>query len=738
MANTFQEVFIDCKRNIQIPLLQRDYVQGGRESVIVPFLEQLVSAILNEDSTVNLNYIYGYEGEDGFIPIDGQQRLITLWLLHLYIYSQRSLVFPVDLKFESREFADAFSKKLKERLPDFLKLNEVKLKDCIVDSPWFVAGWLYDATVVNMLETLNRIHVVLGGTVPTDINTQNISFDFLNMKDVGLDDDVYVKMNGRGRPLSYFENLKSWMDEQVKTLFGEDNQFSRDWRTKMDNDWTELFWNNRNKQEHPEEIDDEQLRFFYSMLLLYWKQNDSGFCSNESDETKRKVIKSLQECKELISLYQINKFALFNREVFRFISESLEVLREISLYVNKLDNRITKILGFDSSGTTLLYKIALKEATYEKTLPLLYAITKTPVVYRNEDAFFRWMRLWSNLIINSDIRNDDIKKACATIDFVSESIVGDNLYNVISALIWKNGIGFDKEQFNEERAKAKQIIDGGARTDGESWEETIINAESHAFFKGAIRFLFTGADNNEDWDSFVPKAENIKKLIPEKKEERHTIKLLTPYISKQALCEIYFDKWVSNNDEDLRSILLYNKAVPFLHDFLLQNKITETISDLHQDIMDLCEMAYGGRGYLQTGWGDESKYIWTEYVRRQGYYSWYSYVVGSESFMRLSEIIDKSESFTILEDQRNRRIGKHIQGLYIHFKFKYQDHFFTLFGNNTICLMANNWEEKVPNPEDPNGFYFSIQDIKTEEQLINQVKEMLVYYKKKSDSLTQF
>ena len=106
--------------------------------------------------------------------------------------------------------------------------------------------------------------------------------------------------------------------------------------------------------------------------------------------------------------------------------------------------------------------------------------------------------------------------------------------------------------------------------------------------------------------------------------------------------------------------------------------------------------------------------------------------------MRLSEIIDKSESFTILEDQRNRRIGKHIQGLYIHFKFKYQDHFFTLFGNNTICLMANNWEEKVPNPEDPNGFYFSIQDIKTEEQLINQVKEMLVYYKKKSDSLTQF
>ena len=39
----------------------------------------------------------------------------------------------------------------------------------------------------------------------------------------------------------------------------------------MDDKWAALFWSNRNKkQEHPEEVDDEQLRFFYSALLLYW------------------------------------------------------------------------------------------------------------------------------------------------------------------------------------------------------------------------------------------------------------------------------------------------------------------------------------------------------------------------------------------------------------------------------------------------------------------------------------
>ena len=38
----------------------------------------------------------------------------------------------------------------------------------------------------------------------------------------------------------------------------------------MDNAWTDMFWQNRNlEQEHPEEIDDEQLFYFYNLLILY-------------------------------------------------------------------------------------------------------------------------------------------------------------------------------------------------------------------------------------------------------------------------------------------------------------------------------------------------------------------------------------------------------------------------------------------------------------------------------------
>ena len=55
-------------KTILIPLLQRDYVQGGREDVISPFIDSLL------EKDTDLNYIYGYEEDGCFVPIDGQQR----------------------------------------------------------------------------------------------------------------------------------------------------------------------------------------------------------------------------------------------------------------------------------------------------------------------------------------------------------------------------------------------------------------------------------------------------------------------------------------------------------------------------------------------------------------------------------------------------------------------------------------------------------------------------------------
>ena len=153
--STFKEYFIDNQKHILIPALQRDYVQGGRDYIIDAFLNQLLAALKGEIQ-IDLNYLYGsMEKDKGFVPIDGQQRLITLWLLHLYIFTKNGQNFPVELEFASREFANEFSAKLKANLKNYIKSKDL-VKD-IIDSPWFVIGWQYDRTVANMLKTLDYI-----------------------------------------------------------------------------------------------------------------------------------------------------------------------------------------------------------------------------------------------------------------------------------------------------------------------------------------------------------------------------------------------------------------------------------------------------------------------------------------------------------------------------------------------------------------------------------------------------
>lgn len=81
---------------IEIPIIQRDYAQGRKDQDVLrnKFVDYLLSA-LKEHTAIELDFVYGEErhdiAKDGktkvmtFIPIDGQQRLTTLWLLHWFL-----------------------------------------------------------------------------------------------------------------------------------------------------------------------------------------------------------------------------------------------------------------------------------------------------------------------------------------------------------------------------------------------------------------------------------------------------------------------------------------------------------------------------------------------------------------------------------------------------------------------------------------------------------------------------
>lgn len=96
--HTFGELIRENK--IVIPKIQRDYVQGSnaqqekRDDFLAVLLDHLVS-----DKEYHLDFIYGTGGTDQgeFLPLDGQQRLTTIFLIH-WVLSQRSGIRDIEVK----------------------------------------------------------------------------------------------------------------------------------------------------------------------------------------------------------------------------------------------------------------------------------------------------------------------------------------------------------------------------------------------------------------------------------------------------------------------------------------------------------------------------------------------------------------------------------------------------------------------------------------------------------------
>lgn len=770
VLKSFQTEFIDKNQNIIIPLMQRDYVQGGRLDVIDPFLNKLIDAIGKKQTQINLEYIYGYNTENGFVPIDGQQRLITLWLLHLYIYAKNNKPLSVELKFESREFADNFCTQLRDNLCGILKPDDsseeknttkevdFSLERKIMNCKWFISGWLLDSTVRNMLNTLQLIDDKMN-SILDELHTVNITFDYLDMKDKDLDDDVYVKMNGRGRPLTYFENLKSLMDECIESTFVKDDKFTKDWKTKIDNEWTDLFWQNRNKgEEHPEEIDDEQIRFFYSMLLLYWKKNESKFLNSldkEEPEEREKIKKAttrstyisflnewekeggklseestiedirkktfslLLNGKKMLPLYWIEETEVFNKEVFKFIKNGLESLEIVGKYVNELPKEIVSILDFESDfkKQTFLYQIAFKEASYAKTLPLLYSLIKTPERYKNE-SLYKWIRLWRNLVLNSNITAENIKNVCETIDMVSNKVDTDNLYQVVSELQWEKGFAFSEEQFKEEIAKAMQIEKGG-----KDWESIIIEAEKHEYLKGKIAALFNVDDKNDICLYDKDKIENFRsryKLFlelanTEKKSPFYFVKVLLSHCDKEK-------PWTNMDLSKIKACLNDDILINCFRN-ITENKINESISK--DWLKDLCtsELISKVGHYLKKG----ERSLFKNEGRRWNTFGneIHNVKLGNKRNRILSgcfggEIKSFSkESCRIYTDQKIDNCD-FFWGEHIH--FEYNNHFFQWWGNPNddeldVYLMEEQWKDykkrpsfKEGRPDKDNYYCFRVTD----------------------------
>lgn len=267
--------FIDLLRRgkvarIEIPIIQRDYAQGRIQEDTVrirtAFLGVLHTALTSGDR-VHLDFVYGEIAGDRLVPLDGQQRLTALFLLHWYLAARAGVAddtanrLPA-LTYETRHSSRLFCGKLVEQRP-FPLPDGLGLSDWIRDQSWFVSAWQHDPTIASMLVVLDDIHgLFAGANCPVawqrlvDPERPAITFDFLPIENLGLTDDLYIKMNSRGKPLTRFENFKAGFEEFVR---GVSEVRYKQLCEKVDNEWSDVLWKVRGSDDL---IDDEFMRYF--------------------------------------------------------------------------------------------------------------------------------------------------------------------------------------------------------------------------------------------------------------------------------------------------------------------------------------------------------------------------------------------------------------------------------------------------------------------------------------------
>mgnify|MGYP002795028534 CR=1 FL=1 len=475
--------------NIEIPIIQRDYAQGRKAATSIR--NEFVNALfrsLEKQQPLHLDFIYGNVIDGKLTPLDGQQRLTTLFLLHWFLaikedkFELFETFFRDGLKsrfsYETRLSSRDFCKELVNHeiiLSKDFPTYEKYIKNC----NWYFSSWDRDPTIQSMLVMLDSFREIYE-EVDKDISfldqlldeaNPTITFQFIELRDFGLTDSLYIKMNARGKPLTDFENFKAKFEKLLKTFDKLNNTVLAPYfEDKIDTTWTDVFWAFRNKQDH---LFDKEFMNFIRVVATnsVAAQDDPDF----------QALKSMTKDKADYGFYELETYGAFNNTGINDIISFLDLIDnngDFKKYLSSSDILDEEKLFLDVSNYDL---------TYIKRLQF-YALYKYIDFNKNSLGIEEWVRVIRNLTSNSVYRQaESFETAVKTINLMLPESS-----NILAFL--KNGYkpnGFLKYQLDEEEIKAFLIERSPL------WEEKIKEIENHKYFNGQIEFLLDFAGITE-------------------------------------------------------------------------------------------------------------------------------------------------------------------------------------------------------------------------------------------------
>ncbi len=469
-------------KGITIPIIQRDYAQGRTTPEVnrirSRFLHVLYDALVNGKHTT-LDFIYGIiDNNYQLIPLDGQQRLTTLFLLHYYIAQHENLneedfSFLKNFTYETRVSSREFCEHLVQFIPDFSKET---LSVQIQDEAWFLLEWESDPTVKSMLVMLDAIHTLFRKTedIWNNLLGDAITFYFLPLDKMGITDELYIKMNSRGKPLTRFKHFKAELELQMKII---DKEVAKRIISKMDREWSDLLWPYRNSEtgnlQADTVTDDEFLRYIHFVSDLISYQNNEAEIDDEFDIIEKQFSKTnplaLMNIKRLESMFDIwtripNIDAYFNSyfSVGKYQPSKTKIDKQPNLFLDCCAHYgiiVGKRPQFPLGRFILLYCFILKLEHQELS----------------DEDFRRRLRIVNNLVNNSvnTLRSDYMKELLTQVDKII-------LMGIVEQ-VDEGRARFQSKQMDEERQKLQWSNENPIMA------EKLFRLEDHPYLNGYIK-----------------------------------------------------------------------------------------------------------------------------------------------------------------------------------------------------------------------------------------------------------
>jgi len=512
---TFYKLFADKQWKVEIPIIQRDYAQGRKSAreVRETFIDTLYQHLIDNDN-IDLDFIYGsLEGKNNelFIPLDGQQRLTTLFLLHWYLANKedkqeqlREFLVTDEGKsnftYETRASAREFCDELVNFSIDFYNLKILdegkhnSLSKIIEDQNWFFLSWRNDPTIQAMLIMLDDIHNKFNENKNyfdklIDKKNPVITFQFLELEKFGLTDDLYIKMNARGKQLTAFENFKAKFEQLIKEMeVGKTYQLKignksrtvsahKYFSHKIDRDWTDMFWNYKNTISNDNTFDDEIMNFIRLVITNHYAINTSHNTKKRTENLQLLFDNDMGD--NHLSYLQYKELGCLDEDLVT------DLIAIFDLLANR-DKKIKKYLKdtFYYDEEEVFISAIINNTGYRGKIRF-YAVYKHIIYNETGEGLSDWMRVVYNLTENHIYDQPD--DFISSIRFINQLIKHSRRINDYLAGIKRLRKSIHQAQLSEERIKARLI------QKSDDWKKMIFSIERHPYFTGQIGFILNYA-----------------------------------------------------------------------------------------------------------------------------------------------------------------------------------------------------------------------------------------------------